>query len=119
MPRLVIGDAAITVTPAQSPQILQDPKTKVVYYLESDRRHVAAISPSGKLLWCRELVFASSPLWISVRRISFWNTGDYPFKSGSGDDYISVTFVVHEYGFGGTKGIINKKTGACTMEPVE
>jgi hypothetical protein len=34
-----------------SQPIVQDPETKIIYYLESDLRHIAAISPDGKLLW--------------------------------------------------------------------
>ena len=33
------------------PRVLQDPKTKVIFYLESNRHHLSAISPEGKLLW--------------------------------------------------------------------
>jgi hypothetical protein len=33
------------------PKILVDPQTKVIFYLESDGRHISAISPKGKLLW--------------------------------------------------------------------
>jgi hypothetical protein len=32
-------------------KVLQDPKTKVIFYLESDRHHLSAISPKGALLW--------------------------------------------------------------------
>jgi hypothetical protein len=37
------------------PQVLQDSKTKVIYYLESDRRHISAVDVGGKLLWCCEV----------------------------------------------------------------
>ena len=30
-----------------------DPKSRVLYYVESDGRHVSAIAPDGKLLWHR------------------------------------------------------------------
>ena len=40
-----------------SPKSVQDPKTKVTFYLESDGRHVAAISPQGKILWIRDVIF--------------------------------------------------------------
>lgn len=32
-------------------KVIQDPKTKVIFYLESDRHHLSAISPKGTLLW--------------------------------------------------------------------
>lgn len=31
-----------------------DPRSGITLYLESDRRHIAAISPAGKLLWLRD-----------------------------------------------------------------
>lgn len=34
--------------------ILQDEKTGMFFYVESDRRHIAAISPTRKLLWCKD-----------------------------------------------------------------
>ena len=52
------------------PRLLQDPKTKIVYYMESDWRHMAAISPSGKLLWCKSVVPAGA------RDFSFTLNGD-------------------------------------------
>lgn len=36
------------------PIIRQDHATGITYYVESDRRHVAAIKPDGTLLWYRE-----------------------------------------------------------------
>ena len=113
------GDVPVASAAEQPPQVIQDPKTKVVYYLESDRRHVAAISPSGRLLWCQELFFASDRFRICIQSIDFWHSGDYPFETGSGDDYISVKILVHAPAFGGTRGNINKKTGFFTSEPIE
>ena len=81
------------------PQVLQDSKTKVIYYLESDRRHVSAIDSEGKLLWCRE-VFPPSQ-----------NGSERPFSidhiGWDGDD-ISVVVWVGAWG----EGKINKSTGA-------
>lgn len=54
-PRIVLGDDAAKAANATSlSRTLQDPETKVVYYLESDMSHLAAISPEGTLLWARE-----------------------------------------------------------------
>jgi hypothetical protein len=33
-----------------------DPKTKVLFYAESDGRHVAAIDSEGKVLWHRDII---------------------------------------------------------------
>ena len=35
------------------PLVYRDPETKILFYAESDGRHLAAISPDGKLLWVR------------------------------------------------------------------
>jgi hypothetical protein len=35
------------------PLTYRDPETKVLFYVESDGRHLAAIGPDGKLLWVR------------------------------------------------------------------
>jgi hypothetical protein len=48
------GQKAFAVEEQTMPKVVQDPKTKVCYHLESDLRHIAAISPDGKLLWCCE-----------------------------------------------------------------
>jgi hypothetical protein len=40
---------------APSPHVVQDPKTKVIFYLESDQHHIAAINPQGKLLWFKAI----------------------------------------------------------------
>jgi hypothetical protein len=45
----------------QGQRAIQDPKTKVIYYLESDLRHIVALSVDGKLLWCCDAVPARSP----------------------------------------------------------
>ena len=36
-----------------SPQVLVHPETHVLYVLESDGRHITAITPEGKILWHR------------------------------------------------------------------
>ena len=35
-------------------QVYKDPKSGTLLYVESDGRHLAAISPDGKLLWSRD-----------------------------------------------------------------
>jgi len=36
------------------PQVYRDPRSGTLLYVETDGRHVAAISPDGKLLWNRD-----------------------------------------------------------------
>jgi hypothetical protein len=40
--------------PSPGPQVYRDPKTGILLYVESDGRHLAAISSDGKLLWSRD-----------------------------------------------------------------
>ena len=36
------------------PHTYKDPESKITFYVESDGRHVAAISEEGKMLWVRD-----------------------------------------------------------------
>ena len=58
---LCIGTAQETVTyygkflrEFPGPQVYKDPKTGTLFYVETDGRHVAAISVDGKMLWNRD-----------------------------------------------------------------
>jgi hypothetical protein len=95
-PLIVGGDSP---APEPQPQILQDAKTKVIYYLESDLRHVAAISPDGKLLWCRQIV--RTPQNDFQRNFRIFR------MEWDGDD-------IDIFEFQGSSGMgkLNKKTGA-------
>ena len=93
----VFGDPQIAVV-ADSQKVIQDPKTKVIYYLESDLRHIAALSPDGKLLWCCEVVPASAPRRVHILFFGFDDKDDHLI------DVISNP-VGPEY------GIIHKKAG--------
>jgi hypothetical protein len=89
--------------PPDPPRTIQDAVTKIVYYLESDRHHIAAISPDGMLLWvCAPTRLVWKGDWHIVQ-IEFCKRGD-------GKDYISVE--IDESGMGG--GWIDKKTGVFT-----
>ena len=82
--------------------VLQDSRTKISYYLESDRRHIAAISPDGKLLWCCEVTTVNPE---RDRTYPNWYISD--FKLRTSKDVIDVT--IWESGYGG--GFIDMKTG--------
>jgi hypothetical protein len=70
------------------PRVLQDPKTKVVFYLESDLHHIAAISLEGKLLWCTT-VPPSAQLRIESFKLSPQGSIDVDLEgSGSGQAII-------------------------------
>jgi hypothetical protein len=40
--------------PINLPHTFKDPDSGIVYYVESDGRHVTAINPEGKILWSRD-----------------------------------------------------------------
>lgn len=96
------------------PQILKDPKTGVIFYLESDRRHISAIAPDGKLLWCREVVpppdkNRKGSRDLGIYDIQFDDPNDQGESPDKGDDYLRVNIFGESYA--GKSGNINKKTG--------
>jgi hypothetical protein len=112
----VFGDTPVVVTLGRPAQLLKDQKTKVVYYVESDRRHVAAISPDGKLLWRCQVLRATTD-WekgFYISSLEFWHPGDYPAGDiKNGEDYLYVLM----WKGGGGCGTINKKTGVFAPGP--
>jgi hypothetical protein len=98
------GDAPATGGDSP-PRVLQDPDTKVSYYLESDRVHIAAISPDGKLLWCRQVAPNNK-----VDTVISFGFCHYP-NGAKGEDCISV--VLHGPGYGGMNVILSKKDGVA------
>jgi hypothetical protein len=89
----------VSSTEFVAPQAIQDARTKVIYYLESDHRHVAAVDPEGKLLWCCEVLTEKE----SNERHHYVAL----IEVDPGQDYISVS--VWRGGF--ESATINKKTG--------
>ena len=58
---LCLGTAQKTTTyighylePFPGPQVYKDPNSGTLFYVETDGRHVAAISDKGKLLWTKD-----------------------------------------------------------------
>jgi hypothetical protein len=98
------------------PVVLRDPKTKILYILESDGRHISAITPAGKLLWSRNpfvdkklstyrLVYPlivyfdfPDPAWWKIHR-----------HLGPVSDFIAINFNSSQF------GAVNKKTGDFTF----
>ena len=96
------------------PEILKDPKTNVIYYLESDHCHLVAISPDGKLLWSLQVMDPSyKQRGYSIGGLGFWQKGNLPPMDGTSTDDCLVMG-----GFVGTMLtiVINKKTGTISGE---
>jgi hypothetical protein len=78
-------------------QAVRDPKTRVTYYLESDRRHVLAVNSAGKVLWTCDVDSDPNMGRLRADTISI------------GDD---VNLSVHVFaGVSGGNAVINKRTG--------
>ncbi|HEV3272947.1 MAG TPA: hypothetical protein VGZ93_12265 [Candidatus Methylacidiphilales bacterium] len=93
----------LTAVVADSQKVIQDPKTKVIYYLESDLRHIAALSPDGKLIWCCEVFPASAPTLVHIDSFRFDETDRRVISVGSNNGL-------------GAWGVIDKKTGVYTFK---
>ena len=89
-----------------SQRVIQDPKTKVIYYLESDLRHIAALSPDGKLLWCCEV--------FPVPKVTYRQPPFIDRINWDGDD-ISVAVWT---GKSGGYGKIDKQTGVYSRPTI-
>jgi len=94
-----VDPGSVPATEFVAPQAIQDSRTKVIYYLESDHRHVAAVDPQGNILWCCEVVKEKE------------SNGHHHYIAGlevdPDKDFISVSVWVD--GFQSAR--INKKTG--------
>jgi hypothetical protein len=97
---ITVKDDLIPATQFVAPQAVQDLKTKVIYYLESDHRHVAAIDPEGKILWCCEV--------LSEKESKEYHHYVANILLNADKDFISVGIWVGGF----TAAYINKKTGA-------
>ena len=85
--------------------IIQDPQTKINYYVETDRRHVAAISPLGSVLWCTEVISEKWAGKMFILKIGFE-------KSNSPDGHDCIGVLIWRVGQGG--GQIDEQTGVYT-----
>jgi len=101
----IVSGFDIPPNPKNLPALaIQDPTTRIIYYLESDRRHVSAIDPNGKILWCGEIVSEAWRAHSYVQEISF-------DKSGK-----KIRFMLWVGGW--TDGTIEKATGKIWRSPL-
>ena len=94
------------------PQAIQDPVTKVIYYLESDGRHIAAIRPDGKILWIRDPFVDAKLQPYRLKRpvICYFNFVDHDWwkihrRLGPAEEFIGINFTSSQF------GVIRKDTG--------
>jgi hypothetical protein len=85
------------LTDFPGPQIYKDQATGTLFYVETDGRHVAAISCAGKVLWSRDP--------FSDAHLSFYRTktpqivyiGPTPEKSKPGE-FVAIAFNSSQFG---------------------
>ncbi len=110
---LLTAGGALGDVPPEAPsnglsRVIRDPKTKVVYYVESDLCHVAAVSPEGIVLWSCEVIRPPAAKNYYVSSISFPTKRDRHYVQ---EDVIDVCYIGPGVGF----GFINRKTGMYTF----
>jgi hypothetical protein len=112
LPMISILPAAQADVENRPAKVFQDSKTKIIFYLESDRRHVSAISPEGKLLWCCDVLGCSSgnTYVMEIGRSS----RDAPAIASRIDGRLEVAI---RYGSSGGEGYIDIKTGKLSLDP--
>jgi len=98
---MAFGKAPSAVGP-DAKRVIQDPITKVIYYLESDLRHIAALSPDGKLLWSCEVIPSTMERRVRILNFSFNSKNEN-------------TIFVLSNNVGPTYGNIDKKSGVYTF----
>lgn len=109
-----IPGADDTPPPPGTQQAECDPKTGVIYYVESDLRHVAAISSNGKILWVCEVVKSSEKRrdWIASIGLGipghvYQSPSAGGLKEEKGEDCIVIEIWVSGF----RTATIDKKTG--------
>lgn len=82
------------------PQAYKDKDSGIIFYVESDGRHVVAINPEGKILWCRD-PFADAklepyrlklPLIVYIGKPNEWQI------KGREKQYIAISFNSSQFG---------------------
>ena len=98
-----------------APKVLHDAKTKIIFYLESDGRHISSISPDGKLLWSRDPFVDSklTPYRLKRPLICYFDFVDPNWWKihrwlGKADDFIGINFNSSQF------GVLKKETGDFT-----
>jgi hypothetical protein len=104
----------ISSTLADGTAVLIDPDTHVRFYLETDDRHLAAITPAGKLLWNVDLTTESGlertrPRPVVVENFAFSDPYNWYEKFGPAKAYLSIRFNTM------TRAVVSKRDGRLTI----
>jgi hypothetical protein len=84
----------------KGPRVYKDQETGILFYVESDGRHVAAIAPEGKILWHRDpFVEAGLKPYRNDRpRIVYLGKPHEGMTKGREGKYISIGFDSTQFG---------------------
>ncbi|HEY1381358.1 MAG TPA: hypothetical protein VGF55_31445 [Gemmataceae bacterium] len=96
-------------TQMDAPISYKDAESGIIVYVETDRRHVAAIDPAGRVLWQRDLIVdgpvtfgphapsGKKPSVISLRKPTERDVTSMK-RSGKSGDCVGVSFNNREWG---------------------
>ena len=80
------------------PQVYKDATSKTLFYVESDGRHVVAISSAGKLLWIKDPVKdAHLPTYRTEKSQIIFIGRDKP-SGGKPDEFIAIQYNNSQFG---------------------
>jgi len=103
-----------TNTQTDAPISYKDAGSGIIVYVETDRRHVAAIDPDGMILWHRivesDFVFVRPDRRSLIHSLSKPREKDiaYMRSLGKPGDYVGVEMTANR----GEWGLLNIRTGA-------
>jgi len=88
--------------PFRGPQVYKDAKSGTLIYVESDGRHMAAISPDGKLLWHRDpFQDAHLPVYrVKNPQVIYMGPVEktYSVDKGEPDEFVAVSLTNSQFG---------------------
>ena len=92
---------AHSLEPFSGAQVYKDPHSGTLLYVESDGRHVAAISGNGKLLWIKDAhegvpsYRTEKPQIVYIGPVPKWD----PSVKGERDKFAAITFNNSQFGY--------------------
>jgi len=90
------------LTDSPGPQVYKDPTSGTLLYVESDGRHVAAISRDGKLLWNRDpFKDAHLPFYRTEKPqiVYIWPASKFPQPAGEKPErFVEISFNSSQFG---------------------
>jgi hypothetical protein len=101
----------------RGPLVYKSPKSGVLFYIESDGRHISALDPLGKIIWTRDPVadtkmkpyrFAE-PQIVWIGEPQEWMVESMA-RQGKKGEYVAITFNASQF------GVVDTATGEFTFQ---